>query len=103
MDEAIYIIGIVMPLLLALLAVLASLDKVGDYMIAGFSAMGGIVGVWVFLGVGSDGDITQQNGASLIPIASGTLNQASWNYITLLPMIFALMAFMAAIYRAWKA
>jgi hypothetical protein len=61
------------------------------------SAMGGVVGVYFFLGVGSDGSLF----SGTQPLASASINIQTWQFITYLPLIFALFAFMAAAYSVW--
>lgn len=88
------------PFLLTLLALLADMDKIGSYLLSGFSAMGGIVGVYFFAAVGADGSLV--SGTQLLTSAAAATAQ-TWQVIVLLPLVFALMAFMSAIYRGWKA
>lgn len=98
MQIVIYAIGLLVPFVLTILALLTKLDKVGNYLLAGFSAMGGVVGIYFFLGVGADGDLV--SGSTLLTSAASSTAQ-TWQFILLLPLIFALMAFMSAIYSAW--
>jgi hypothetical protein len=99
LDIIIYAIGLLVPFLLTLMALLVDLDAVGDYLLAGFAAMGGVVGVYFFLGVGSDGDLV--SGSTLLTSAA-TATALTWQFVVMLPMVFSLMAFCAGIYRAWK-
>lgn len=103
MDINLYIIGLMLPFVLTLIAIIAPVrDKYGRYLLAGICAMGGVVGIWLFLGIGSDGDLTQLSGSTTFVVASATQNIASWNVATLLPLIFTLMSFMTAAYRAFQ-
>ena len=103
MDEWIFALGLVVPLGLTLLAVIPKVDEITSYLLAGISAMGGVVGIYVFLGIASDGDLTQTtNTGALVQLASATLNPATWNFITLIPLILALFAFMGGIVSAYR-
>ena len=97
MQIIIYAIGLLLPFILTLLAMLVKLDKWGNFLLAGFSSMGGLVGVYFFLGVASSGSLF--SGTTLLTSAA-TATAFEWDVMTYLPLIFALMAFMAAIYSA---
>ena len=81
---------------------LAKVDKIGSILTAGISAIGGIVGIYVFAGLGSDGDLTETTSAgNLVQLVSATLNPNTWAFVTDLALVFSLLAFMAAIYRVY--
>jgi hypothetical protein len=65
--------------------------------------MGGVVGIYVFLGLGSDGDLTETTSAGvIIQLASATINANTWFFLTTLALIFSLTAFLAALYRVYR-
>ena len=102
-DITLYLIGLLVPFCLTLLAVLVPAKKAGGILLAGMSAVGGLVGVYFFLGVGSDGSLTQYSGTTLVYLASATLNQFTWNFVPYLPLALGFMSFMAAMYRVVEA
>ena len=97
-----FVIGLVMPLILTLLALLSHTDGLGGYLLAGMSAIGGVIGIWFFTALGSDGSLTEYSGGTMQVIASASTANL-WTYLTLLPMTFGLMSFLAALYRGYKA
>ena len=90
-----------MPFILTLLATLVRQNGAGGVLIAGMSFIGGIIGTWFFLAVGSDGSLTTLSGGVANVIASASTANV-WAFLTYLPLSFALMAFMAAMYRGWE-
>lgn len=93
-------IGVVVPLIFTVIALLAPARGVQALLIAGLTAIGGLVAVYFFLGVGSDGSITEYAGTTIEYLASATLNQSTWYFFTALPLVLGFAAFMAALYRA---
>lgn len=75
---------------------------VGGYLLAGMSAMGGVVGIYFFAAVGQDGDLTQLLGSTNQVLVSAS-SPLSWQVVTLIPLILGLLSFMAAVYRAYDA
>ena len=100
-DLNILILGIVAPLLTTIIALLGKADGVGGILMAGFSMIGGITGIWLFTALGADGSITEISAGSSVIIASAA-NAQVWNFITMIPLGFALLAFMAAMYRGYQ-
>jgi hypothetical protein len=97
LDIVIYVLGLILPFILTLLALLVKMDKWGNFLLGGFSSMGGLVGVYFFLAVGQSGSLF--SGATLLTsAASGTAFE--WDVITYIPLIFGFMAFISAIYSA---
>jgi hypothetical protein len=64
--------------------------------------MGGVIGIYVFAGLGADGDLTETTSTgSLVQLVSATLNPNTWAFVTYLALVLSLLAFMAAIYRIY--
>ena len=100
MDISLYLGGLLVPFVLSLLALLAKVKGAAGYIVAGITSIAGLLGIYIFLGVGTDGSLTMYSNGTLEYLASATLNQFTWYFVTVLPLLFTLLAFMSALYRA---
>ena len=97
LDLNLFTIGIAIILVLMLLGILGP-DK--DILWAMFPALGGVIGIWFTLAILADGSIL--NGSLVIASASVSGAQ-DWQFIELVPVVFTLGSFMAALYKGMKA
>lgn len=102
MDISLLAAGIIISCVITILTILPKLDTVAGYLMAGISAMAGVLDIFLFVGLGSDGDLTSTSAGTVIPLSSATLNALTWSFVTLVPIVFGLFAFMAAVYRIYK-
>lgn len=100
MDISLYSIGFFPSFLLTLLALFGRLKGVAALILGGITSIGGFVGIYFFLGLASDGSLSEISNGSTIPIASATLNASTWAFVLYLPLGLILMSFVAALYRA---
>ena len=92
-----------MPLILTLLAILANIKGAGGLLLAGMSALGGLIAGYFFLAVASDGSLSTLSGGVVNVLASATSSTSPvWNFVILLPLSLAFFAMMASMYRGWQ-
>ena len=97
-DAYLYVVlGIAVPLLLALVPLMVRRPR----SVAIFGIIGALVAVYVFLGVGSDGDITVAGSVNAIPISSDTIGSDMWTAVTMVPGFMAVLDCVMAISRAF--
>jgi hypothetical protein len=96
------VIGLLFPLVFSVFAVVTKAKDAGGFLVAIMAFGAGVVGVWFFLAVGSDGSLTElSNGVSNVIASAAT--STVWSFLTLMPLLLSLMAFFAGMYRGYEA
>lgn len=65
--------------------------------------MGAVIGTYFTLSLYADGQLTQVSGGQAVNIASASLvATSSWQFISLIPMVFTFVSALVAVYRVGK-